>query len=112
MAWDSSRPVPWPKLLKLLLLYLVLVNAIIFLLGRRDYDVGVVLSTVLGGVIYLLVTVGMVKMGVDPFSFGKRRPRPAGTASGASSTTTETAAKARPAPTKRTNAGNPRAKRR
>jgi hypothetical protein len=109
MAWDASRPVPWPKLLKLLLLYLLLVNGIIFVLGRRDYDVGVVFSTLLGGVIYLLITVGLVKMGVDPFSFGKRRPQPSATSSGPSATAA--APKARPAPTKRTNAGNPRAKR-
>lgn len=112
MAWDSSRQVPWPKVVKLLGFYLVIVNAMILLLGRSDYDVGVFLSTLFGGTVYLLLTVVLVKFGWNPFAFGRRSAPSDASASrpGKGQAAAAPPAKAKPAPTKRTNAGNPKAK--
>src|SRR5262245_38275507 len=79
MPFDASRPVPWPKLLKLLAIYLVGVNVVLYLLAIYRYDVGVFVSTIFGGFIYIGLTVLLVKMGVDPFRFRRPRPRPAST---------------------------------
>jgi hypothetical protein len=122
MAFDASRPVPWPKLLKLLAIYLVGVNVVLYLLASDKYDVGVFISTIFGGFIYVALTVLLVKMGVDPFRFG--RPRPASQnpqdfaksppKQGGTRRSLEESppARGKPVPTKRTNAGNPKAKRR
>jgi hypothetical protein len=108
VAWDASRPVPWARLLKPFLIYAVIANlGFLVLMGDR-YDIGVLIGTLIGGVVYIGLSAALVKFGWNPPGWTRRprKTRAAATAPPAGS------ARPRPAPTKRTNATNPRARRR
>jgi hypothetical protein len=106
MAFDASRPVPWRRLLRLLAIYLVGINFVLWLIARDQFGVSTVVSSLVGGAVYVVFTVLLVKLGWDPFAFSRRKAPPP-----SPSAPTTPPPKAAPTPTKRTNAGNPRAKR-
>ena len=114
--YDATRPVPWAKLLRLFLIYAVIANAVFLLLFRDDFGWGAVLGTAMGGIAYLAISAVMVKFGWDPPMLRAKqnaqeaRLKASGTAT--PSAPAPPADRGRPAPTKRTNAGNPNAKRR
>jgi hypothetical protein len=126
MAWDRTRPVPWPRLVRQFAVYLLLFNAALFLFARDDYGPGVILGSVGGAVVYLAISVVLVKFGWNPP--GGLRPGRGATGRGAtggdasgrsgsgrrrSATASDTPApRSRPAPTKRTGGGRPPSKRR
>jgi hypothetical protein len=115
--YDASRPVPWARLLRLFLVYAVIANAVFLLFFRQDYGWGTIIGTVAGGVAYLAIAAMMVKFGWDPPMLRARQNAADAKAKPTSSTSTSgkpapAADRAKPAPTKRTNAGNPKAKRR
>jgi hypothetical protein len=116
MRFDASRPVPWMRLARLFLVYAVIANVVFLLLFRDDFGWGVVVGTALGGLVYIGLSAFMVKLGWDPPQVRARanarqasEQRAAGTGGG--SVTPETS-RGRPAPTRRTNAGNRRARKR
>ncbi len=116
MSYDASRPVPWMKLLRLFLVYAVIANLIFFLFFRDDFGWGAVVGTAAGGAVYLVISSILVKFGWDPPMLraranareAKERTATATSASPAVRPATRTT----PAPTRRTNAGNPKAKKR
>jgi hypothetical protein len=118
VRYDASRPVPWARLLRLFLVYAVIANLTFFILFREDFGWGAVIGTAIGGLLYLAISAVLVKLGWNPPHLRARaNAREASEASRAASTTVAPpagagASKARPAPTSRTNAGNPKAKRR
>jgi len=109
VAWDATRPVPWRQLAVPFLVYALVVNGVFAALGKWDPPIAV--GTVLGGLMYLLVASVFVKFGWNPPSF-KRKPVSEAPPPEGSRTPGQAPAGPRqpPAPTKRTNAGNPRAR--
>jgi hypothetical protein len=128
VAWDANRPVPWKRIIKPFAIYAVLANIVFFLLLRDEYNAGVALGTLGGGVLYAAIAYLAVKMGWSPPAFRSKEELAAmrearlaaraekqaasGRRGGASSSKRSGSARpavARPAPTRRTNASNRRA---
>ncbi len=113
MAWDSSRTVPWRRLVREWLIYVVIAAAAITIYYRvtdRRIDVGLFSGLLVSGPMYLIVGAILAKFGHRRKTLKElRADRPAsatGTAAaGAASSTDPQGAKARPAPTKRTSTG-------
>jgi hypothetical protein len=121
MAWDSTRRVPWKKVLTPFALY-ALVAVVLFSVLGKGFDAGLLVGVAAGGVIYALLAAVMVKFGWNPPMFQSREERAAASAASAERRAARAAAKsggkagatdparAKPAPTRRTNANNRRAK--
>jgi hypothetical protein len=112
--FDASRPVPWGRLLRLFLVYAVIANVIFFVFFRDDFGAGALVGTVMGGTAYLVISYVLVKFGWDPPMLRARaNAREAAERASTPATPTRPAAGGtKPAPTKRTNATNPKARRR
>jgi hypothetical protein len=120
MAWDSSRRVPWKKVLTPFALYAVVAVVLFSVLGK-GFDAGLLVGVAAGGVIYALLAAVMVKFGWNPPMFQSKADRAAAAAAASERRAARAAAKsggkagapptrAKPAPTRRTNATNPKAK--
>lgn len=120
MPWDSSRPVPWSKLLRQWCIYAVVLLAVFLVLFRGSSSV---LSSLVGVALSLPLFLGLnwmlYKVGRERTSIGElRRERAAAaatpTASAASAATGESGVRSRPAPSRRTSTGhnNPHARKR
>jgi hypothetical protein len=114
MAWDSTRPVPWRRLVNDWLIY-VGIMAVVFLIVFRDrLSVGPFAGLLISGPLYLMIGAVLAKFGYQRRTL--REIRAAATSAAASSSTsgrsttgTTGAARSRPAPTSRTGGGRPRA---
>jgi hypothetical protein len=124
MAWDSTRKVPWRRVLKPFGIYAV-VAAAVLLVATRRFDAGVLVGLVGGGLVYAAFVTVLVKFGWNPPIFMNKEERAEAAAAAAerraarrsgrdrsSSTpaTNPTTGRAAPPLTKRTNATNPKAK--
>jgi hypothetical protein len=124
MAWDSTRRVPWKKVLTPFALY-ALVAVVLFSVLGKGFDTGLLVGVAAGGVIYALLAAVMVKFGWNPPMFQSRTERAEAAAAASERRAARAAAKsggksggkagaeparAKPAPTRRTNATNPKAK--
>jgi hypothetical protein len=122
MAWDSTRRVPWKRMLTPFALYAVVAVVLFSVLGK-GFDAGLLVGVAAGGVIYALLATVMVKFGWNPPMFqskeeraaaatasAERRAARAAARSGGKGSTAATSARAKPPPTRRTNATNPKAK--
>jgi hypothetical protein len=103
-------------------LYAVVAVVLFSVLGK-GFDAGLLVGVAAGGVIYALIATVMVKFGWNPPMFqskderaaaaaasAERRAARAAARSGGKGGTAATPARAKPAPTRRTNATNPKAK--
>ncbi len=119
MAWDSKRPVPWKQLLRLVGMFVVLINVFLYFTSKGKYTVNVFLTTILAGVMYLLFTVVLAKFGMDPVTQRQKRAETAALRRAAKQASAPDKAnksgrnakaladtRPKPAPTSRTNAGN------
>jgi hypothetical protein len=122
MAWDTHRPVPWKQLLRLVGVFVVLINAFLYFTAKGTYNSKVLLTTLIAGSMYLLFTVVLAKFGLDPITQRNRRAetaaarrasklaegpsRGARPAKGGRKRTVVADGPPRPKPTSRTNAGN------
>jgi hypothetical protein len=105
VAFDRSRPVAWKQLLKWAALVTILLNVTFALFARSNYGPETVLSSLLGAGFYVLLGALMTKFGWQPGRVERPARRPAATATADGRSAGE---RARPAPTKRTNATNRR----
>ncbi len=118
MAWDSKRPVPWKKLLRLIGLFVVLFNVFLYFTAKGKYSLGTFGVSLFSAALYLLFAVIMAKFGMDPITQRERRieamaakraekAAEKAAAPGASKgKKTAVADRPRPPATSRTNAGN------
>jgi len=114
VAWDSNRPVPWKRLIKEWAIYAGIMAAILIIVFR---DAGRLLpilgGLIISGPIYFLFGAVLAKFGYQRKTLSEMRtPR---AAPSGSSTSPEPAARAKPAPTRRTSTGpsnRPRSKKR
>jgi hypothetical protein len=101
MAWDASRPVPWKRLAREWLVYVV-VMAVVFTIFFRDQSlVGVFAGLLISGPLYLAIGYVLAKFGYQRRSYrdlraDSRSRAPSGSAG------TSAPPRPRPAPTKRT----------
>lgn len=123
MAWDSSRPIPWKQLLRLIAIFLVLFNAFLYFQLKSKYNLSTAAGTLLAGGAYLMFSIVLAKFGLDPVTQRARRleamelRRAEKAASSAASPrsgkkgSTQVSERPRPPATGRTNAGNRQAPR-
>lgn len=112
MAWDSSRPVPYRRLLKEWLIYVAVMIAVFALVLRDSTSVqGMAIGLVVSLPLWLGLSWVLAKLGYQRKSFSDLRAARAEAAAArsssapTSSTTNAVASRARPAPTKRTGTG-------
>ncbi len=105
MAWDSSRPVPWERLMREWVVYAGIM-AVVFLLFFRDSNiVGALAGVLISGPMYLALGAVLAKFGYQRKSLKEMRTPRAGDDELAAREPTGTEPRARPAPTRRTATG-------
>ena len=111
MAWDSSRTVPWRRLIREWLIYVVIAAAAItiyFVATDKQIDVGLFTGLLVSGPAYIAFGALLAKFGYNRKTFKDLRAERAAPAETGRTTTgaaTSTAVRTRPAPTKRTSTG-------
>ena len=112
MAWDSSRTVPWRRLVREWLIYVVIAGVamtIYFLVTDGELSAGLYAGLLVSGPMYILFGAVLAKFGYQRKTFkdlrAEREAAPAASRSGSSSSSSSTATRVRPAPTKRTSTG-------
>ena len=108
MAWESSRPVPWRRLIREWLIYVVIAAALIsiyYVVTDRKFDIGLFVGLFASGPAYVLFGAVLAKLGYERKTFKDLRAnRPQASTDRVVGSTTSTG-RARPAPTKRTTTG-------
>jgi len=104
MAWDSSRPVPWQRLIREWLFYVAIMLVVLWF--AVDEPFGAIAGLLVSGPLYLIIGAVMTK-----FGYTRQRLRRAAAPAPAPSTERATP-RSRPAPTSRTGARNTTRKRR
>jgi hypothetical protein len=109
MAWDSSRPVPWTRLMREWVIYAVFM-ALVFALFFSDNILGAVTGLLVSGPLYLALGAALAKLGYQRKTIKElrsQRSEPSTTTSATSSGSSGSSApdRARPAPTRRTSTG-------
>ena len=103
MRWDSSRPVPWARLMREWLIY-VGIMAIIFALFFRERGIfGAAVGLLVAGPLYLGLGAVLAKLGYQRKTIKELRAERSQPTSGSSTPTSSS--RPRPAPTKRTSGG-------
>lgn len=105
MAWDSTRPVPWRRLIREWLVY-VAVMAVVFVVFFRDNGLlGILAGLLASGPLYLAFGSVLAKFGYQRKTWKQLRSEPRPERRGRDDTTDGTAGagpKPKPAPTSRT----------
>jgi hypothetical protein len=116
MAWDSTRPVPWRRLIREWMIYVAIMAAVVVLFMRDRPLLGIFVGLLVSGPLYLLLGYALAKFGFQRKSWNDLRGdarRSASTAAGdAAATRPSTAPRVKPAPTRRTGGTAPSRRRR
>ncbi|MFN3254660.1 MAG: hypothetical protein ACE37B_03100 [Ilumatobacter sp.] len=115
MAWDSSRPVPWRRLVREWLIYVGIMAILLAIFFRDSGFVGALAGLLISGPLYLGFGFVLAKLGYQRKSLKElRTPRAEPRSSGSSSSDSAGPSRPRPAPTSRTSTGinRPNAKKR
>ena len=111
MAWDSTRPIPWNRLIREWLIYAAIMSAVFVVFFRGDNVLGAVAGVLISGPLYLGFGAVMAKFGYQRTRLkdvrGASKDR-APTSDSTPGTTDADAARSRPAPTSRTAGGGNR----
>jgi len=113
MAWDSSRPVPWNRLIREWLIYAAIMSAVFVVFFRGDNVLGAVAGVLISGPLYLAFGAAMAKFGYQRTRLKDVRgaAKTSGeTSSSASTSRSDDEPRAKPAPTSRTAGGGNRPK--
>ena len=109
MAWDSSRPVNYRRLLKEWAIYAAIMMAIALVLLRGRNPAGLIAGVVLSLPLYVGFSAAMAKLGYQRKTLSEMRtPRASSSASTSPGTSSAAATRAQVKPTKRTNASTRR----
>ena len=106
MAWDSTRPVPWRRLVREWLIYAAIMCTVVVLFMRDRPIVGIIAGLLASGPLYLLLGFVLAKLGYSRKTWSELRSQRPAAAPPATSTTP--GARPKPAPTRRTGGGTPR----
>ena len=111
MGWDSSRPVPWQRLVREWLVYAAIMSAVFVIFFRGDNAVGAIAGVLISGPLYLGFGAVLAKFGYTRTGLKGARATPKSSSSSSGSSSSERAGeKAKPAPTSRTAGGGSRPK--
>ncbi len=102
MAWDSTRPVPWRRLVREWLVYVAIMGVILVVVVSPEGRPGAIGGLLVSGPAYLALGAVLAKFGYQRDRLRRSSPR-----STSSDTTSSTPTRARPAPTRRTGGGTP-----
>jgi hypothetical protein len=103
MGWDSSRPVPWQRLVREWLVYAAIMTAVFVIFFRGDNIVGAIAGVLISGPLYLAFGAVMAKFGYQRQRLKDVRAQSRANASSSTDTPVEaTSARPKPAPTSRT----------
>jgi len=111
MAWDSSRTVPWRRLVREWLVYVAFATvafAIYFVATDKEFQIGLFAGLLSSGPMYVGFGAILAKFGYQRKTLKQlkaERPVPATARSSRGGSTTTAATPTRPSPTKRTSTG-------
>lgn len=108
MAWDSSRPVPWTRLMREWIVYVAIMAVVFAVIFRDDLSVGPYVGLLISGPAYLLFGALLAKFGYQRKTLKDLRAARATAAATRPAPAAAPAARQRPAPTRRTSTGPPR----
>ena len=116
MGWDSSRPVPWNRLIREWLIYAAIMSAVFVVFFRGDNVLGAIAGVLISGPLYLAFGSVMAKFGYSRTRLKGLRaaraegPEQAATASSDAAASSSSTPRPKPAPTSRTAGGGNRPK--
>jgi hypothetical protein len=114
MAWDSSRPVPWMRLIREWLIYAAIMSAVFVIFFRGDNVLGAIAGVLISGPLYLAFGAVMAKFGYQRTRLkDARRATSDSTVNasvGSSAMIDDAAPRPKPTPTSRTAGGGNRPK--
>ena len=106
MAWNSSRAVPWRRLVREWLIYIAIASVAFVIILRDQLTVGLFAGLLASGPMYVLFGAVLAKFGYQRKTFKDlRKDRDSAVAARSTTVGPTTTARARPAPTKRTSTG-------
>ena len=107
MAWDSTRPVPWRRLVRDWLLYLAIVLVIFLIVFRDRISSSLFIGLLISGPMFVVIGAVLAKLGYQRKTLRDLRAETAERAAvrGRPTTTDQAGPRNKPAPTKRTAAG-------
>ena len=111
MAWDSTRPVPWRRMINEWLVYVAIMFVVILLFFRNGSMVGIVAGLLVSGPVYLAFGFVLAKFGYQRKTLRELRSASRADDRAADEGRPSTAAaspRAKPAPTSRTGGGTGR----
>jgi hypothetical protein len=112
MRWDSSRPVPWRRLVKEWLIYAAIMTVVLALVYRDGNRLVPILAGLfVSGPLYLGLGFVLAKFGYVRKTLADMRTPRAATSSGDAASAGGEGPRPRPAPTRRTSTGPNRPKR-
>jgi hypothetical protein len=115
MAWDSTRPVPWKRLIRDWLLYVAVVIVIFLIIFRDRLSSSVFIGLFISGPMFIVIGAVLAKLGYQRKTLRDLRAETAARTATSGQPSSGGAARRKPAPTKRTASGagrRPAAKRR
>lgn len=110
MGWDSSRPVPWRRMVREWLLYVAIMLVILLIFFRDQSLIGIIAGLLVSGPLYLGFGYLLAKFGYRRKGWRELREATAAeTAADATARSTASASsRPKPTPTSRTGAGSTR----
>lgn len=114
MAWDSTRPVPWRRLVRDWAIYAAVMAFVFVIFFRESTTPGTFVGLMASLPIYLAVGSVLAKFGYQRRTMGEMRAESAARTaarSAASSAAPTTTSRPKPPPTRRTGGGTPRRRR-
>lgn len=112
MAWDSSRPVPWNRLIREWVIYAAIMSAVFFVFFRGDNVLGAIAGVLISGPLYLAFGAVMAKFGYQRTRLkdvrGAASAAADATGSASAAASDSVASRPKPVPTSRTAGGGNR----
>ncbi len=109
MGWDSSRPVPWQRLIREWLIYAAIMSAVFVIFFRGDNVLGAIAGVLISGPLYLAFGAALAKFGYQRQRLKDVR-RTTATDPSPNAAPSDVAGRPKPAPTSRTAGGGNRPK--
>lgn len=115
MAWDSTRPVPWQRMIREWLVYVALFTGVLLIFYRDQSFVGLLAALLISGPLYMLIGYVLAKFGYQRKTWSEMRAgneqskRDRKRSRGGGDDDDDVAGpRPKPAPTKRTGGGSAR----
>jgi hypothetical protein len=105
MAWDSSRPVPWRRLIREWLIYAGIMAAVFVVLFRDSNLLGAMVGLLVSGPLYLLLGAVLAKFGYQRKTLKQLRAERVERVDATAKPAAAGEVRQRPAPTRRTSGG-------